>query len=45
MPEGEPNSDGASTGGVTDTANSGMSKAGYDQWFGVGRSIETSKGR
>lgn len=45
MPEGEPNTDGAGSGGESGQANGGLSKADYDRWYGVGQSIEKAKGR
>lgn len=45
MPEAEPNTDGAGSGGESGTAHSGLGKDKYDQWFAAGQSIERAKGR
>lgn len=43
MPEGEPNSDGAGSTGESGAVHSGMTKAEYDKWYGVGQAIEKHK--
>ncbi len=43
MPESEPNTDGAGSGGESGTAHSGLTGKDYDKWFGVGKSMEAAK--
>ena len=44
MPESEPNTDGAGSGGESGQANSGPGGgSGYDKWYNVGKSIEQAK--
>jgi len=43
VPEGEPNTDGAGTGGESGQAHSGMSKADYDKWYAAGQDLERAK--
>lgn len=45
MAEGEPNTDGAGSGGESDTAHSGLGKDAYDKWYSAGQGIEKAKGR
>ena len=43
MPESEPNTDGAGSGGESDTAHSGMAMDKYGKWYEIGKSMEAAK--